>query len=48
MNNEVVVSNSATDFFPEQHCVPAAADPSAIKWKITLTLNNIRNENQSE
>jgi hypothetical protein len=28
--------------------VPAAAYPSAIKWKITLTLNNIRNENQSE
>lgn len=44
MNNEVVVSKSSTDYFPEQHCVPASPDASKIIWKITLTLQSITNE----
>ncbi|RYE22602.1 MAG: hypothetical protein EOP45_07985, partial [Sphingobacteriaceae bacterium] len=44
MNNEVVTSRSATDYFPEQHCVPSAPDASKVMWKVTLNLDRITNE----
>ena len=47
MNNEVVVSKSSTDYFPEQHCIPASPDASKITWKIKLTLQSITNESDA-
>jgi len=44
MNNEVIVSQRSTDFFPEQHCVPAVPDASKVMWKLTLNFNSIVNE----
>ena len=46
MNNEVIVSNSATDFFPTRQCVPNEGN---MDYKITVKLKNISNTtNQME
>ncbi|MFC4213007.1 thiol-activated cytolysin family protein [Pedobacter lithocola] len=40
MNNEVIVSQSATDFFPTKQCVPNDANRD---YKVTVNLLSIRN-----
>ena len=47
MNDEVVQSQSATDYFPVRKCIPSpppGVNASDIKWRITIELNNITNE----
>jgi hypothetical protein len=47
MNNDVVQSQSATDFFPVRKCIPApppGVSSADIKWRVSVTLNSITNE----
>ena len=47
MNDEVVQSQSATDYFPVRRCIPSpppGVNSADIKWRITVNLSSITNE----